>query len=87
MVPEEINRLLDPVLWAHPRQVCMSYWEHFRLSMHFAAMFLVAAVCAVVHAIIPCLFKTYTSDTLRWGNHKVKTAGCHSNNKQPTESR
>ena len=68
---------LDTALWKHPREVCMSYWQHFRLSMEFARRFLVAAVCAVFHAILPCLFKVHTSDTIRWANHRIRTAGCH----------
>lgn len=72
-----IERLLDAALWSHPRDLCMSYGEHCWVSMHFAARFAFAAACAVVHALVPCLFRTQTTDTIRWASQRIKTAGCH----------
>lgn len=74
---DPIYRLFDTLLWSHPRNVCMSYWQHFNLSMHFAVRFFIAGICALLHAMVPCMFETHTSDTIRWATRRINTAGCH----------
>ena len=58
-------------LWEHPKQVCMSYMEHAALSLRLAVLFGVASVTAVVHAILPDLFVTGSSDAVRTA-HRLK---------------
>jgi hypothetical protein len=62
--------------FAHPQQVCMTYWIHLRFSMYLAKEFLVAAACAVVHAVYPDAFQTHSSDTVRRLVLEMQRAGC-----------
>lgn len=64
------------MLFNHPARVCMTYWQHFALSMRFAGMFLIGSIQAVIHAVYPDLFVTSTSDLLRDAGALVKKAGC-----------
>lgn len=61
---------------SHPRQVCMTYAQHMRLSLRFALMFHVASMKAVVHAFAPCIFITSTSDTVQRADETLKSSGC-----------
>ena len=64
------------MLFTHPSQVCMSYWEHFCFSMYLAREFSVAALCAVVHAICPDVCVTHSSDTIRRLTEEMRKVGC-----------
>lgn len=64
----------------HPRQVCMTYLQHMKLSLKFAIMFQVASVKAVVHAVTPCVFITSTSDTADNVQNILKASGCRDDN-------
>jgi hypothetical protein len=64
------------MLFIHPASVCMSYSEHFLLSMRFAGMFFIGSIKAVIHAIYPDVFITSTSKLLRDANIVAKAAGC-----------
>ena len=37
----------------HPKQVCMTYFEHFKLSMNFSKLLAIGALKAFVHVILP----------------------------------
>ena len=43
-------------MFEHPSKVCMTYIEHFKLSMGFSYMFAVASAKAFIHAIIPDVY-------------------------------
>ena len=64
----------------HPSSVCMSYFEHMVLSLGFAFTFFMGALKAIVHAFIPSLFITSTSDLIKDIDHSLKTKGCHDEN-------
>ena len=51
-------------MFRHPSEVCMTYFEHFRLSMGFSYKFAIAAFQAFVHAVIPDLYISSTTDTI-----------------------
>lgn len=45
----------------HPHSMNETYWQHFCFALG-AALYLFKAIMAIViHAFIPCLFKTYAS--------------------------
>ena len=46
----------------HPNQVCLTYYQHWNLSMYFARTLFIGSFKAVIHAFIPSLYKTHTSD-------------------------
>lgn len=41
----------------HPRSVDESYAEHFGVALRFGVMMIVGGLGAIVHAIVPALFK------------------------------
>ena len=49
----------------HPEENNMTYLQHMCFSLHLSAAFLSASMCAFVHAIVPELFKTSSSDLVR----------------------
>lgn len=63
--------------FAHPNSVCMSYFEHMKLSLGFAGTFFVGSVKAVIHAFFPNAFITSTSDIQRQIGKELSEAGCH----------
>ena len=48
----------------HPRSVDESYFEHLLFAGGFALRLLGAAVAALVHALVPCLFEKTASDMI-----------------------
>ena len=63
-------------LFKHPAQVCMTYSQHFLFSMKMATMFVWASYTAVVHAFLPDLYTTSTTDTVDYINDQIKLVGC-----------
>ena len=49
--------------FTHPKEVCMSYFEHMKLSLYFSWILWKASILAVIHAFLPDTFITSTSDT------------------------
>jgi hypothetical protein len=49
---------LDWLFIAHPRAVNEDYLSHAGVAMRFALLLLSAGLAALVHAVIPALFKT-----------------------------
>jgi hypothetical protein len=45
--------VIDRLLFAHPRTVGESYFEHQRHALRFAAALLVAGLACAVHAVVP----------------------------------
>lgn len=64
------------IMFTHPTQVCMTYLEHMRLSMHISFLFFQGACKAFVHSIYPDIFVTAASDTQREIAEILRTSGC-----------
>lgn len=45
----------------HPASVGEGYWQHLAFALGFAAKLLLAGLAALVHAVLPFLFKTTAS--------------------------
>ena len=60
----------------HPAKVCMTYKQHFIFSMGISKQFLEGSYKALVHAIIPDIYITSTSDIVKNVNHKLENSGC-----------
>ena len=45
----------------HPASVGESYWRHLAFALGFAARLILAGLAALVHALLPFLFKTTAS--------------------------
>ena len=50
--------MLEKLMLAHPRSVGESYTEHLRMALGFAWTLFWASFACLIHALIPCLFKT-----------------------------
>lgn len=60
----------------HPNKVCMSYFEHFKLSLGFSKIFLIGTFKAIIHAFIPSLYITSTSDLNKEVSLILSNSGC-----------
>lgn len=60
----------------HPSNVCMTYFQHMKLSLHFAAILGIGSVQAVIHAFIPDICITSTTDVSKKINTMLKSNGC-----------
>jgi len=63
----------------HPASVGESYWQHLAFALGFAVKLLLAGMAALVHAILPFLFKTTASRLIaemasRTGPHRMAGA-------------
>jgi hypothetical protein len=63
-------------MFKHPSKVCMTYFEHFKLSMGFSITFASASVQAFIHAIIPDVYTESTTNTINKVQEKIKISGC-----------
>lgn len=53
--------MIARVFFDHPASVDESYAEHARFAAGFSVKLFLAAICAGVHAVIPCLFEKTAS--------------------------
>ena len=61
----------------HPASVGETYLEHQRRAFRVARLLLVAAVAAVVHALVPALFKTQASDRVAEIHDEIRDLSRH----------
>ena len=64
------------MIFNHPQNVCMTYLEHMKLSLQLSSLFFVGSVKALIHAFVPDVFITSSTDTVRIANEKMSKAGC-----------
>lgn len=57
----------------HPASVEETYFEHFRVSMHYARELLTAGAKAMLHAVVPGMCCTSASDKIKQLNSEVTT--------------
>ena len=60
----------------HPKNVCMTYLEHCMFSLKISKTFLVGSFKALVHAFIPDIYITSTSDIVSDVNNRLDNSGC-----------
>jgi hypothetical protein len=56
---------LDRLFIAHPRAVSEDYLGHAAVALRFALLLLGAGLAALVHALVPALFETTASSTIK----------------------
>ncbi|MFZ4399719.1 MAG: DUF6356 family protein [Bacteroidales bacterium] len=49
----------------HPKEVGMNYFEHLCFALMLARKMSFAVFASLIHAFLPFLFTTYTSDTIK----------------------
>ena len=62
-------------VFSHPKNVCMTYFQHCKFSFYLSYTFAKASFCALVHGIHPDLFVTHSSDTIKQINEDMKNIG------------
>ena len=72
--------------FTHPNSVCMSYFEHMKLSLGFSKTFFVGSLQALTHAFFPNVFVTSTSDIHERIGNELSNAGCHGDKKRAKEN-
>jgi len=64
-------------MFAHPKKVCMTYLSHFQFSSKLSVLFLIASFKAFVHAVIPDIYITSSSDSVNEIKELIETSGCN----------
>ena len=60
-----VNKYINIYFFNHPRENKLSYMQHFVVSSTLSISFFIGSVKALIHAFIPYLFETSSTDTLR----------------------
>lgn len=68
-------------LFNHPQEVCMSYTQHFKVSIKLCFLMIKGAIKAFIHAFIPDFCLTSTSDIHKEIGDILLKNGCHKQNK------
>ena len=63
--------------FSHPNNFCMSYYDHFLVSINYSKIFTFAAIKAIIHAFFPNIFITSTTDSINKVNKLLKKYNCN----------
>ena len=63
-------------MFKHPSNVCMTYLQHMKLSLELSSLFFIGSIKAFIHAFIPDIFITSSTDIVNIANQKMKKVGC-----------
>lgn len=61
---------------SHPKNVCMTYYQHFIFSSTLGVKLIISGCKAFIHAIFPSLFITSTTDFNKDLKRTLDSAGC-----------
>lgn len=75
MVEHEKNTKYS--IFPHANENCMSYIEHAKLSLNLSSKLFIGSAKALIHAFIPNLYKTSSSDVVGELQNIINNAGCH----------
>ena len=64
------------MIFKHPKDVCMNYFEHMKFAMNISLRLFVGSVQSFVHAIIPDMFVDSTSELINTIDYMLKNSGC-----------
>jgi hypothetical protein len=67
-------------MFSHPKNVCMTYLTHLHFSSKLSVLFLIASFKAFVHAVIPDVYITSSSDTISEIKELIDNSGCNRSN-------
>ena len=65
--------------FSHPKEVCMSYTQHFWFSMSLSRRFAIGSIQAFIQALIPDLYITSSSDLILEIQEDMSKVGCRDN--------
>ena len=56
----------------HPKSNSRSYLQHFAFAISTSVLLIWTGIVGIIHAIFPFLFKTDTTDTIRYLNSEIR---------------
>lgn len=62
----------------HPKEVCMSYFEHFQFSFGLSKLFLEGSIKALIHSFFPFWYSSSSTKINITITDKMKKSGCRS---------
>ena len=62
--------------FTHPNNVCMNYFNHFKISINYSKQLFIASLKAFIHAIFPSVYITSTTNTINNINNQLKINNC-----------
>tara|TARA_B100000886_G_scaffold29223_1_gene18487 strand:- start:375 stop:569 length:195 start_codon:yes stop_codon:yes gene_type:complete len=63
-------------MFTHPKKVCMTYFQHFKLSLNFCYLFAKGFFKSLIHAVLPDIFITSTTDINNEIKKLLDESGC-----------
>ena len=63
-------------MFNHPKKVCMNYYTHMKLSLYFSFVLLKGSIKSLIHAFIPDIYITSTTDLTKSLDKLLKENGC-----------
>ena len=60
----------------HPKDVCLTYFQHWKFSMELSGKLFIGSTKALIHAFIPFIFISSTSDLNRDIEKRLGETGC-----------
>ena len=63
-------------LTKHPNEVCLTYYTHWKLSMTLSVKFAVASFKALIHAFIPSIFISSSTNCVTEINELLTANKC-----------
>ena len=64
------------MVFKHPKNVCMTYFEHCKFSLEMALVFSYASFTAIVHAFLPDYYVDSTSKCVDYVKKRLGEVGC-----------
>jgi hypothetical protein len=65
---------------SHPKNVCMTYLQHFRFSISLSFYFLKKSIQSFIHSVYPNFYITSSSDVPKELEYKFTYVGCSNEN-------
>lgn len=63
-------------MFKHPSNVCMTYFNHMKFSLYLSYEFAKGAFGALIHAFLPDILVTHSSDLIKKLTDDLKNVGC-----------
>ena len=61
----------------HPKEVCMTYFEHLKLSLNFSFLMFTGSIKAIIHAFLPDYYIKSTSEINNKITRMIQESGCN----------
>ena len=72
---EKLDETMDKK-FLHPKNVCMTYTEHLKFSLHLSFILFKGSIKGLIHSFYPDVYKTYAQDVIKITSHLLESNGC-----------